>query len=189
MGRFTPGTFTNYITRSFREPRLVVCTDPHSDFQAIKEASYVNMPVISLCDTDSLLHYVDVAIPTNNKGKHALGLIYWLFARAILRLRGSLEYGAPWDVMVDMFFYRDPEEIEKENEAANADEATGEWNATIEETDWTIEGSALDGLAGIAAAASEWTSQAAAGDWNAQATSGDWADDEVSAPAPSTGWD
>jgi small subunit ribosomal protein SAe len=91
--------------------------------------------------------------------------------------------------MVDMFFYRDPEEIEKENEAANADEATGEWNATIEETDWTIEGSALDGLAGIAAAASEWTSQAAAGDWNAQATSGDWADDEVSAPAPSTGWD
>ncbi|KAI8888925.1 ribosomal protein S2 [Backusella circina FSU 941] len=180
VGRFTPGTFTNYITRSFREPRLVVCTDPHSDFQAIKEASYVNMPVISLCDTDSLLHYVDVAIPTNNKGKHALGLIYWLFARAVLRLRGTLEYGAPWDVMVDMFFYRDPEEIEKENEAGNADEVTGEWNATVEETDWTIEGSALDGPAGIAAAA---------GDWNAQAASGDWADDDTAAPAAPSGWD
>ncbi|CAO3638597.1 unnamed protein product [Mucor hiemalis] len=24
VGRFTPGTFTNYITRSFREPRLVI---------------------------------------------------------------------------------------------------------------------------------------------------------------------
>ena len=27
-GRFTPGNFTNYITRSFKEPRLVVVTDP-----------------------------------------------------------------------------------------------------------------------------------------------------------------
>jgi small subunit ribosomal protein SAe len=82
--------------------------------------------------------------------------------------------------MVDMFFYRDPEEIEKENEAANAEEATGEWNATIEETDWTIEGSALEGPAGIAAAASEW---------NAAAASSDWADDDVSAPAAPSGWD
>jgi small subunit ribosomal protein SAe len=180
VGRFTPGTFTNYITRSFREPRLVICTDPRSDFQAIKEASYVNMPVISLTDTDALLQYIDVAIPTNNKAKHALGLIYWLLARAVLRLRGTLDYTTPWDVMVDMFFYRDPEEIEKENEAANAEEATGEWNATIEETDWTIEGSALEGPAGIAAAASEW---------NAAAASSDWADDDVSAPAAPSGWD
>ncbi|KAI8888866.1 ribosomal protein S2 [Backusella circina FSU 941] len=180
VGRFTPGTFTNYITRSFREPRLVVCTDPRSDFQAIKEASYVNMPVISLTDTDALLQYIDVAIPTNNKGKHALGLIYWLLARAVLRLRGTLDYATPWDVMVDMFFYRDPEEIEKENEAtANIEEATGDWGAATEDVDWTIEGNALEGPAGIAAAASEWSAQAA---------SGDWADDDVSAPAASSGW-
>jgi ribosomal protein uS2 len=45
-GRFTPGNFTNYITKSFREPRLVIVTDPRTDAQAIKEASYVNIPVI-----------------------------------------------------------------------------------------------------------------------------------------------
>ena len=27
-GRFTPGSFTNYITRSFKEPRVIVVTDP-----------------------------------------------------------------------------------------------------------------------------------------------------------------
>ncbi len=50
-GRFTPGSFTNYITRSFKEPRLIVVTDPRTDAQAIREASYVNIPVIALCDT------------------------------------------------------------------------------------------------------------------------------------------
>ena len=32
-GRFTPGTFTNYITRTFREPRLIIVTDPRTDAQ------------------------------------------------------------------------------------------------------------------------------------------------------------
>ncbi|KAG2199223.1 hypothetical protein INT47_010598 [Mucor saturninus] len=175
VGRFTPGTFTNYITRSFREPRLVICTDPRSDFQAIKEASYVNIPVISLADTDASLQYVDIAIPTNNKGKHAIGLIYWLLARAVLRLRGSLDYSSSWDVMVDMFFYRDPEEIEKENEVAT-EEVALEWGATTEEVDWTIE---AEGPAGIAASAAEWSAQADV------TGSSDWAED-VSPAAPSS---
>jgi hypothetical protein len=32
-GRFTPGTFTNQITKQFREPRLLVITDPRTDAQ------------------------------------------------------------------------------------------------------------------------------------------------------------
>ena len=109
-GRFTPGSFTNYITRSFKEPRLIVVTDPRTDAQAIKEASYVNIPVIALCDTDSPTEYVDVAIPTNNKGRHAIGCIWWMLAREVLRLRGTIyNRETPWDVMVDLYFYRDPE--------------------------------------------------------------------------------
>eukprot|EP00126_Sphaerothecum_destruens_P012708 Sdes_comp21767_c0_seq1m20336 len=52
-GRFTPGTFTNQITKAFKEPRILVVTDPRTDHQPIREASYVNIPVIALCDTDS----------------------------------------------------------------------------------------------------------------------------------------
>jgi small subunit ribosomal protein SAe len=40
----TPGSFTNYITRSFKEPRLIIVTDPRVDHQAIREAAYVNIP-------------------------------------------------------------------------------------------------------------------------------------------------
>ncbi|KAJ3350802.1 structural constituent of ribosome [Entophlyctis luteolus] len=155
-GRFTPGTFTNYITRTFREPRLIIVTDPRTDHQAIKEAAYVNIPVIGFADCDASLKNVDVAIPSNNKGKHALGLGYWLLAREVLRLRGTISRSEPWSVMVDMFFFRDPEEAEKEAEAAaaaasaaalpveSAEEAVPEWSA--------------DGVAGAVASgdAGEW---------------------------------
>jgi small subunit ribosomal protein SAe len=139
-GRFTPGSFTNYITRSFKEPRLIIVTDPRIDHQAIREASYVNIPVIALADTDAPLKYVDVAIPTNNKARHSVGLIWWLLAREVLRLRGTIPRTPDgWNVMVDMFFYRDPEEVEKQQqeEAQAKATAAGETDAPAV-TEWDV---------------------------------------------------
>lgn len=47
-------------------------------------------------------------------------LIQCLLCRTlqVLRLRGLIPRETKWDVVVDLFFYRDPEEAEKEEQAA-----------------------------------------------------------------------
>lgn len=117
-GRFIPGTFTNQIQAKFQQPRILIVTDPRTDHQAIAEAAKVNIPIIAFCDTDAPLQYVDVAIPCNNRGRNSIGMMYWLLAREVLRLRGDIKRTVPWKVPVDLFFYRDPDEASKKEEGA-----------------------------------------------------------------------
>ena len=89
VGRFIPGTLTNPQYRDFVEPDVVVVTDPIGDSQAVKEAVDVGVPVIAMCDTNNMTTHIDIVIPTNNKGRKALALIYWLLAKEITKLRGQ----------------------------------------------------------------------------------------------------
>jgi len=90
-GRFRPGTLTNPATKGFIEPELLIVTDPLADTQALHEAKNIGIPVIGLCDTNNETKYLDLVIPTNNKGRKALSLIYWLLTREILKEQGKIK--------------------------------------------------------------------------------------------------
>jgi small subunit ribosomal protein S2 len=88
-GRFIPGTLTNPDYEGYIEPDVVVVTDPIGDSQAVKEAITVGIPVIAMCDSNNTTSNVDLVVPTNNKGRKALSVIYWLLANETLDRRGA----------------------------------------------------------------------------------------------------
>jgi len=196
-GRFSPGCFTNHHQAGFKEPRLLVITDPRVDHQAVREASYVNIPVIALCDADTDLKYIDIAIPCNNKGTQAVGLAWWFLSREVLRLRGSIPRTSDWSetVMPDLFFYRDPEEVKRqeEDEKKAAEEALNNAAEPVEAggqdfqaDEWEAQDSNIVPEA-AAPVADDWAAVAPVAptqqDWSSEnvvTTGGDWAATETS---------
>jgi len=114
VGRFIPGLLSNPLYPNRIEPEVLIVSDPRADFQAVKEASSVGIPVVALCSTDNEFSGVDLVIPTNNKGRRALAVIYWLLARQILRERGELPADKDLTATVEDFeakISREEEEI------------------------------------------------------------------------------
>ena len=102
-GRFRPGTLTNPNSKNFFEPEIILLTDPLADMQALQEAKNIGIPVVALCDTNNETKYVDVVIPTNNKGRRALAFIYWLLTRAMLKEQGKIKSDEGFSAVIEDF--------------------------------------------------------------------------------------
>jgi len=103
IGRFIPGMLSNPIYPKRMEPGVVIVSDPKADAQAVREASVMGIPVIALCSTDNDFCDVDLVIPTNNKGRRALAVIYWLLARQIMREKGEIPPEGDISLSIDDF--------------------------------------------------------------------------------------
>ncbi|MBI4392634.1 MAG: 30S ribosomal protein S2 [Euryarchaeota archaeon] len=102
-GRFMPGSLTNPRTAQFIEPQAVLLNDPAGDAQAMREALNIGIPIAALCDTNNETRNLDLVIPTNNKGKRSLALVYWLLTREILKARGDIKEDKDFDLQIDDF--------------------------------------------------------------------------------------
>jgi small subunit ribosomal protein SAe len=172
FGRFAPGALTNQIQKNFKEPRVIVISDPRVDHQVVTEASYANVPVISFANTDSPLKLVDIAIPCNNKGAQSVGLLWWFLAREVLTIKGKISRQTGFiledkEIMPDLYFYRDPAEQEKEE--AQQIEAT---DATTQEYVTAAEPGAIDFNA--QPEIKDWAAETAAESWAQGSGNQDW---------------
>ena len=102
-GRFVPGSLTNPILPKFTEPEILFVTDPAADEQALKEALNVGIPIVGICDANNETKYVDLVIPSNNKGRRALATVYWLLTREVLKAKGQLATDEEFKMTVDDF--------------------------------------------------------------------------------------
>ena len=116
VGRFIPGLLSNPLYPDRIEPHVLIVSDPRADSQAVREASSVGIPIVALCSTDNEFSGVDLVISTNNKGRRALAIIYWLLARQTLRERGELPLDKDLPLAVEDFETKISREEEEVNE-------------------------------------------------------------------------
>jgi small subunit ribosomal protein S2 len=114
IGRFIPGLLSNPLYPNRIDPEVIIVSDPRADAQAVKEASNVGIPIVALCSTDNEFTGVDLVIPTNNKGRRALAVIFWLLARQVLRERGELAADKDPPLTVEDFEAKISKEEEEE---------------------------------------------------------------------------
>lgn len=102
-GRYPPGVLTNPQLKNFVEAKVMVVTDAGPDKNAINDALKVGIPIIALCDTNNQANNIDLVVPCNNKGKKSLGLMFWLFSKRYLELKGLKNEGQALEYSLEQF--------------------------------------------------------------------------------------
>lgn len=102
-GRYPPGILTNPELEIFIEPKILLVCDPWPDKNAVDDAVRIGIPVIGLCDTNNQSNDLDLVVPCNNKGKKAVGLLFYLLTAEFLRRKGKLKANEPLNASIEEF--------------------------------------------------------------------------------------
>jgi small subunit ribosomal protein S2 len=102
-GRYPPGILTNKELDTYMEIKLILVVDAWPDRNAILDAIAVGVPVIALCDTNNQSNFIDLVVPANNKGKKALGLVFYILTREYLKRTGQISKDKEFKKTVEDF--------------------------------------------------------------------------------------
>lgn len=92
--KYPSGIMTNPNLKEFFEPSIVFIVDPWVDKAILSDTLKLNLPVVSLCDTNNITSDLDLIVPCNNKSGKSLGLIYWIIARELIK-KWNIEANLP----------------------------------------------------------------------------------------------
>lgn len=110
-GPFTLENFSNLIQVAFQEPRFLVLQIP--GLTTSLSQRHLMLTCLSLLCITQTLWYVDTTISFRNQGAFSVGQMWWMLAQELLCTHGTISCEHPWEVMPDLYLYRDSEEIEK----------------------------------------------------------------------------
>lgn len=79
--KYPAGIITNTNLENFTEAELIFICDPWLDKNALQDANRVNVPVLSICDTNNFTQGINKIIPGNNKSAKSLGMIFYLLTK------------------------------------------------------------------------------------------------------------
>jgi len=92
--KYPAGILTNVELATFVETNLIFICDPWLDKNAMMDANRINIPVLSICDTNNYTQGVTQILPGNNKSAKSLGMIFYLLAREYVKAR-KLDVAVP----------------------------------------------------------------------------------------------
>lgn len=102
-GRYPPGTLTNPMLKTYLEKKILLVTDAWPDKNVVEDALNVGIPIIALCDTNNQSNGLDFVLPCNNKGKKALGLVFYLLTREYLKERKLIKSDKDFKAKIEEF--------------------------------------------------------------------------------------
>ena len=73
------------------EPRLLMVTEPRTNYNSIFENYYVNIVVIEICNKDNNFKYILLDISWNNRIFKTISMIWYLLIKTVLEVKKDIE--------------------------------------------------------------------------------------------------